>query len=238
MSIRVIRKNLLIMACLVMGIEIFYYLFFFVRHEYSVYACWMDLFRYEGEFTYRMFFLFPILGIIYYFIFERTSGVNWIVRYGDSRKLVREQMRLAFWATTILIAVECISMVLLCYCSGLPIMNWREGRSMFCALFRTTLDCSVAEVLLDFLILRFMNAALLWMSQRICRKYGGPLWLWYLIILVLGELEYKFPIFLIFRTTNLNIALLQQPYLWCWRLLAFTGMGAVYVWLEKRTVRK
>lgn len=238
MSIKLIRKNLLLMTGLVIGVELLYFLFFFIRHEYSVYACWMDLFRYEGEFTYRLFFFFPILGMVYYFIFERTSGVNWVIRYADSRRLLKEQGKLAFVATVIMIAVECACMSLLCCFSGLPVMNWDEGRSMFCATFRFTLDCSVAEVVFDFLVLRFMNAALLWMSQRICRKYGGVLWLWYLLVLILGEMEYNFPVFLIFRTTNLNIALLQQPRQWWWRLLTFTGMGVLYVWLEKRTVRK
>ncbi len=226
------------MTGLVIGIEVLYYLFFFIRREYSAYACWMDLFRYEGEFTYRMFFFFPILGMVYHFIFERTSGVNWVIRYADSRRLLKDQGRLAFVATVIMIAVECASMSLLCYCTGLPVMNWNEGRSMFCAIYRFTLDCSAAEVILDFLVLRFMNGALLWMSQRIFRKYGGPLWLWYLVVLILGEVEYRFPVFLIFRTTNLNIVLLQQPWQWCWRLLIFTGMGIIYVWLEKRTVKK
>lgn len=238
MSIRIVQKYLLVMIGLVIGVEIFYFLFFFIRREYSAYACWMDLFRYEGDFTYRIFFFFPILGMVYHFIFERTSGVNWIIRYADSRKMIREQIKLACIASGIMITAECASMVLLCYLSGLPIINWNERKSMFCVLYSMTLDCSAAEVILDFLLLRFMNGTLLWMSQRICRKYGGTLWIWYLIILMLGELEYRFPLFFIFRATNLNIELLQQPLLWWWRILAFAGMGIIYVWLEKRNIRK
>lgn len=238
MSIKVIRRCILVMAGLVTGIELFDFLFYFIRQEYSAYACWMDLFFYEGSITYRLFFFFPVIGMVYYLIFQRTSGVNWRIRYEEPGSLVREQMKLSLWATGIMIAVECISMVLLCYCSGLPVMNWSNAGSMFCLLRGMTLDCPAVMVVMEFVLLRFMNGALLWMSQRICWKYGGRLWLWYLVVLIVGEVEYKFPVFLNFRITDLDTDLLRQPHLWWWRILAFIGMGIIYVWLEKRNIRK